>query len=145
MKTILFVCVHNAGRSQMAEAMVNHFARERSLPVRGESAGTVTGAKINPVAIAVMREIGIPMEGQHPKQLTVQITDAADRVITMGCGVDAESCPARIRPMLEDWGLDDPKDQPVDKVRTIRDQIIQKVESLLAELTGMDSAGNEDS
>lgn len=135
MKTVLFVCVHNAGRSQMAEAFVNHFARERGLPVRGESAGTVAGEKINPVAEEVMREIGISMEGQHPKQLTAELADTADEVITMGCGVDAEACPARVRPMMVDWGLDDPKGQPIEKVREIRDQIQTKVEALLEELT----------
>lgn len=137
MKTVLFVCVHNAGRSQMAEAFVNHLARERGLPVRGESAGTVAGEKINPVAEQVMLEIGIPMDGQCPKQLTAEQADAADRVITMGCGVDAEACPARVRPMLEDWGLDDPKGQPLEKVREIRDQIREKVNVLIGEMVGV--------
>lgn len=136
MKTVLFVCVHNAGRSQMAEALVNHLARERGLPMRGESAGTEAGEQVNPVTVEVMREIGVPMDGQRPKQLTEEMAGAADRVITMGCGVDAERCPARVRPMMEDWGLDDPKGQPVEKVRAIRDQIVRKVEALLGgELT----------
>lgn len=135
MKTVLFVCVHNAGRSQMAEALVNHIARERGLSVRAESAGTEAGATINPVAVEVMREIGVSMDSQHPKQLTEEMADAADRVITMGCGVDAETCPARVRPMMEDWGLDDPKGQPIETVRAIRDQIIQKVEALIGEST----------
>lgn len=136
MKTVLFVCVHNAGRSQMAEALVNHLARERGVEVRAESAGTVAGEQVNPVAVEVMREIGVSMDGQRPKQLTPEMADAADRVITMGCGVEAEACPARIRPMLEDWGLDDPKGRPVEEVRAIRDQIVTKVESLLTELPG---------
>jgi Protein-tyrosine-phosphatase len=142
MKTVLFVCVHNAGRSQMAEALVNHLARERGLPVRAESAGTEAGEQVNPAAVAAMREIGVSMEGQRPKQLTDAMADAADRVITMGCGVDSDTCPARVRPMLEDWGLDDPKGRPVEAVRAIRDQIGEKVEALLSELTA-EPAGPE--
>ena len=134
MKTILFVCVHNAGRSQMAEAFVNHYARERNLPVRGESAGTVAGAQINPQAVEVMGELGISLADQHPKQLTQAMADGATRVITMGCGVDADACPARIH-LSEDWGLDDPKGQPVEAVRAIRDQIRARVETLLRELS----------
>lgn len=133
MTTILFVCVHNAGRSQMAEAFVNHYARERGLDITGESAGTVAGTQINPVAIEVMQELGISMEGQQPKQLTQELADRADRKITMGCGVDANACPARIY-FTEDWGLDDPKGQPIEKVREIRDQIQARVLALLAEL-----------
>jgi len=133
MKTVLFVCVHNAGRSQMAEALVNHRAAERGLPVRALSAGTVAGQEINPAAREVMAEIGIPMEGQQPKPLTQVMADAADRVVTMGCGVDAEACPAHIH-LSSDWGLDDPKDAPLKKVREIRDQIRSKVNALLDEI-----------
>lgn len=129
--TVLYVCVHNAGCSQMAEAFTNKIAQERGLPVRAISAGTVAGERINPVAEEVMREAGVPMDGQHPKQLTTDLADAADRVITMGCGVDAEACPARLRPNMEDWGLDDPKGQPIEAVRVIRDQIRAQVETLL--------------
>lgn len=118
----------------MAEAFVNHYARECGLAVRGESAGTVAGDKVNPTAVEVMREIGISLEGQYPKPLTAELSDVADRVITMGCGVDAEACPARVRPLLEDWGLDDPKGQSVEKVRAIRDQIKERVEALLREM-----------
>ena len=133
MKTVLIVCVHNAGRSQMAEAFANRLATERGMPVRALSAGTVAGSAINPAAIAVMSEIGIAMESQHPKQLTQEIADGADRIITMGCGVDADACPARIH-VSEDWGLDDPQGQPIEAVRAIRDQIEIHVENLLAEL-----------
>lgn len=133
MKTILFVCVHNAGRSQMAEAFVNHLAAARGLPVRALSAGTAAGEQINPVAPAVMAEIGVPMDAQRPKQLTRERADAADRIITMGCGVDADTCPAGIQ-LSEDWGLDDPAGQPVEKVRVIRDQIQTRVEALLREM-----------
>jgi arsenate reductase (thioredoxin) len=133
MKTALFVCVYNASRSQMAEAFVNHLAAARGLPVRGLSAGTAAGSQINPVARAVMAEVGIPMEDQTPKQLTQKMADAADCMITMGCGVDAEACPARL-PLSEDWGLDDTKGQPVGKVREVRDQIRWHVEELLSEM-----------
>lgn len=134
MKRVLFVCVHNAGRSQMAEAFVSHYAKARGLDVVGESAGTVAGTQINPVAVEVMNELGISMEGQTPKQLTQELADSADKKITMGCGVDADACPARIF-FTEDWGLDDPKGQPIEKVREIRDQIKERVETLLSELT----------
>ena len=135
MKTVLFVCVHNSGRSQMAEAFVNQLAEARGISVRGLSAGTVAGEAINPLAIAVMREVGVSMAGQAPKQLTQALADSADRIITMGCGVDAAACPARIH-LSEDWGLDDPKGQSVEKVRAIRDEIKVKVERLLAEFEG---------
>ena len=105
-KRVLFVCVHNAGRSQMAEAFVNALARERGLPVRGLSAGTQAGSRINPLAEQVMAELGISLEGQEPKQLTDEMAKSADRTITMGCGVEATSCPAGIY-ITEDWGLDE--------------------------------------
>ena len=117
MRTVLFVCVHNAGRSQMAEALLNKM---------------VAGTEINPVARQVMDEIGVPMVGQSPKMLTQAMADSASKVITMGCGVDADLCPARIH-LSQDWGLDDPKGQSIEKVRAIRDQIEAKVEQLLAE------------
>ena len=135
MKTVLYVCVHNAGRSQMAEAFTNKLAGERGLAVRGLSAGTVAGEAINPTAVAVMQEIGISMAGQAPKQLTQELADSADRVITMGCGVDAAACPARIH-LSEDWGLDDPKGRSIEKVRAIRDEIKTRVEALLTEVGG---------
>ncbi|HXG23018.1 MAG TPA: arsenate reductase ArsC, partial [Chthonomonadales bacterium] len=83
MKTILFVCTHNAGRSQMAEALLNHLASKRGLPVRALSAGTTPGTRINPAAAQAMAEIGIPIEGQRPKLLTQEMADSADRIITM--------------------------------------------------------------
>ena len=134
MKTVLYVCVHNAGRSQMAEAFTNALARERGLPVRALSAGTVAGKRISPIAEEVMHEAGVPLDVQRPKQLTQQMADGADRVVTMGCGVDADTCPARIH-LSEDWGLDDPKDRPIESVRAIRDQIKARVEVLLAEMS----------
>lgn len=134
-QTVLFVCVHNAGRSQMAEAFTNALARQWGLAVRGESAGTEAGTQVNPRAVEVMREAGVSMDGQSPKQLTQAMADAATRVITMGCGVDASSCPARIH-LSEDWGLDDPAGRPIEAVRAIRDQIRSRVEALLRELGG---------
>jgi arsenate reductase (thioredoxin) len=135
MKTVLYVCVHNAGRSQMAEAFTNKLAAERGLPVQGQSAGTEVGSRINPLAVEAMSELGISMEGQSPKQLTQAMADSADRIITMGCGVDATSCPARIH-LSEDWGLDDPAGQSIEKVRAIRDQIRERVEAMLSEMNG---------
>jgi arsenate reductase len=133
MKTVLFVCVHNAGRSQMAEAFTNHLAAERGIPVRALSAGTMAGERVNPAAQQVMAEVGIPMDGQKPKQMTQEMAKAADRIITMGCGVDADACPALFY-VTEDWGLDDPAGQPVEKVREIRDQIRERVEAMLSEM-----------
>lgn len=133
MITVLFVCVHNAGRSQMAEAFTNRLAKERGLPVCALSAGTVGGSRINPMAQEVMREIGIPMDEQKPKQLTQAMADAAERIITMGCGVDADACPARIF-VSEDWELDDPAGRPIEQVRVIRDEIKARVEHLLSEV-----------
>lgn len=127
---ILFVCVHNSGRSQMAEAYVNALARESGLDVHAESAGTVAGSAINPVAIAAMAEVGIDLTGHKPKRLTQEMVDAANRVITMGCGVEADACPARFL-VSEDWGLDDPAGQPIEKVRQIRDEIKDRVDQLL--------------
>lgn len=133
-KTVLFVCVHNAGRSQMAEAFVNKLASERDLAVRGASAGTEATERINPLAQQAMAELGISMEGQKPKQLTAEMAAGAERIITMGCGVDATSCPANVY-FTDDWGLDDPAGQPIEKVREIRDQIRDRVEALLTDLT----------
>lgn len=130
---IVFVCVHNAGRSQMAEAMTNHLAREKGLPVVAESSGTVGGKALNPMAMEAMREVGIPMEGQTPKLMTQAMVEDA-KVISMGCGVDVEACPARFI-LTEDWGLEDPAGQPIEKVREIRDKIRGHVEELLARLS----------
>lgn len=130
MTKVLFVCVHNAGRSQMAEAILNRMASGRGLPFQAESAGTVGGKSINPIAAKAMEEIGISMDGQRPKLLTQSMADDADLIVTMGCGVDADACPARIL-ISEDWGLDDPAGQPIETVRRIRDEIREKVGELL--------------
>lgn len=133
MKTILYVCVHNAGRSQMAEALTNRLAAERGIDVRGISAGTEIGDRVNPLAVEVMEEIGVSLAGRAPKRLTQEMADSADRIVTMGCGVDASTCPARIL-VAEDWGLDDPAGKPIAEVRAIRDQIQRKVERILDEI-----------
>lgn len=130
MKTVIFLCVHNAGRSQMAEAFVNHEAKARGLDIKGESAGTVGGKQLNPVAVEAMAELGISMEGQHPKLMTQEMVDGADKIISMGCGVDAAACPAKFI-LTEDWGLDDPAGQGIEAVRVIRDQIREHVVKLL--------------
>lgn len=103
MKTVLFVCIHNAGRSQMAEALFNRVVRGKAL---GVSAGTRPTDHVHPEVVEVMREIGIDLAGKKPQSLTLEMMDTADRVITMGCMGDA-SCPAALVPS-EDWALEDP-------------------------------------
>ena len=131
MKNILFVCVHNAGRSQMAEAFVRKLAREKGLDLQVASAGTLGGKTLNPVMVEAMAEVGISMEGHSPKLLTAEMVSAADQIITMGCGVDAEACPAKFY-VTDDWGLDDPAGQGIEAVRPIRDEIARRSEALLA-------------
>ncbi len=128
MKTILFVCVHNSGRSQMAEAFVNERAAGRE---RATSAGTEPAATIDPTVTKVMREVGIDINHQKPKKLTPEMIEQADKVITMGCGVE-RVCPATFVE-TEDWGIDDPRGKPIEKVRQIRERIQAKVLELLEE------------
>ena len=128
MKTILFVCVHNSGRSQMAEAFFNRLAEGKA---RGISAGTQPADKVNPVVAMAMKEVGIDISGNKPRALTMEMVEQSDRMITMGCGAEAEGvCPASFIP-TEDWALDDPKGQPLEKVRKIRDEIKGRVIKLL--------------
>jgi len=127
---MLYVCVHNAGRSQMAEALTNARARERSLPVRAQSAGTVGGKTLNPMAVAVLEEIGVDLTSHAPKLLTPEQVAWADRIISMGCGVDAAACPTRFL-VTEDWELEDPAGQPLEFVRAVRDQIRARIDALL--------------
>lgn len=135
---VLFVCVHNSGRSQIAEAYVNHFARLRGLDVHAESAGTVGGKGLNPVAVQAMEEDRVSMAGQSPKLLTQEMADRADKIISMGCGVDASACPARFL-LTEDWGLDDPAGQSIERVREIRNEIRTIVEALLEPAPGKEA------
>ena len=132
-KTVLFVCVHNAGRSQMAEALTRQKAKVLGLDVLAESAGTVGGKALNPIAVQAMEEIGVPMTGQAPKILDAEMVRRADRIISMGCGVDADACPAGFL-LTEDWNLDDPAGQSIERVREIRDEIAQRVDAMLGEL-----------
>lgn len=129
MKKVLFVCVHNAGRSQMAEAFFNRIAKGKA---EGFSAGTQPADKVNPVAAEAMREVGIDMSRQKPKLLTFELMKDAARVITMGCGVEGV-CPASFVP-TEDWQLDDPAGKPIAQVRKIRDEIKARVEALIKDL-----------
>ncbi len=126
--TVLFVCIHNAGRSQIAEALFNAYAGGNAFAV---SAGVEPVAALNLNVIATMREAGYDIRDQHPKMLTDEMIDSADRVITMGC-MDDPSCPAILAE--EDWGLDDPAGAPLPKVREIRDDIARRVRKLLREM-----------
>ncbi len=128
--TILFVCVHNAGRSQMAAALLDHHAQGR---VVVRSAGTAPADDINPAVVEVMAEMGIDLRsrGAHPKRLEDAAVEASDVVITMGCG---DECPFYPGKCYLDWALDDPAGQRVDAVRPIRDEIDRRVQALLAEL-----------
>lgn len=129
MAAVLFICVHNSGRSQMAEAFFNVYAPSR---LRASSAGSEPGEDLNPVAVQAMKELGIDMSGQRPKAVTLEMMERADRVVSMGCGVE-ESCPAALVP-VEDWQLDDPHGQPIEKVREIRDRIQARVRDLIREM-----------
>ena len=126
--TVLFVCVHNAGRSQMAAGWLRHLAGDR---VDVLSAGSAPAGSINPVAVEAMAEVGIDIAGQEPKLLSDAAVQESDVVITMGCG---DSCPFYPGKRYEDWKLDDPAGQGIDAVRPIRDEIRTRVEELLASL-----------
>ncbi|MDI6813808.1 MAG: arsenate reductase ArsC [Desulfitobacteriaceae bacterium] len=136
MKRVLFVCVHNSGRSQMAEAFAKKLGAGK---VVAESAGTKPADVLNPTVVQAMEEIGYDMSGHYPKVMTSEMIKSADKVITMGCGVNVDNVgQGAVCPMVfvesEDWGLEDPEGQPIEKVREIRDQIRQKVERLIEEL-----------
>ena len=126
--TVLFVCVHNAGRSQMAAGWLRHLAAG-TVDIR--SAGSEPADQINPVAVEAMREVGIDLTGQNPKKLDWDTAEGADVIITMGCG---DTCPVFPGKRYVDWKLDDPAGQDLDTVRTIRDDIRTRVEQLLTEL-----------
>ena len=126
--SVLFVCVHNAGRSQMAAAFLTHLAGDR---VEVRSAGSAPADAVNPTAVAAMAETGIDISAEAPKVLTVQAVRASDVVITMGCG---DTCPVFPGKRYLDWTLDDPAGQGIDAVRPIRDEIQQHVRDLLEDL-----------
>ncbi len=132
---VLFVCVHNSGRSQMAEAFTRVLSGGA---VDARSAGTLPGGALNPVVAQAMEERDIPLTGQYPKVIDQQMVDEADHAYTMGCAID-EACPAVFVPS-EDWGLDDPAGQPIETVRRIRDEVEAKVRAMLAGM-GVTPAG----
>lgn len=126
--SVLFVCVHNAGRSQMAAGFVRALSGGA---VQVRSAGSMPAERINPVAVEAMREVGIDLSGEQPKVLTADAVEAADVAITMGCG---DVCPVYPGTRYEDWVLADPAGQGIEPVRAIRDEIRARVVALLAEL-----------
>jgi protein-tyrosine-phosphatase len=126
---VLFVCIHNAGRSQMAAALLDHHASGRVL-VR--SAGSAPAETINPVVVEALDEVGLDIRKEFPKPLTDSAVQAADVVITMGCG---DACPFYPGKRYEDWELEDPAGKDIDTVRRIRDQIDSRVRRLVADLT----------
>ena len=130
---VLFVCVHNAGRSQMAAALLDHISNGR---VSVRSAGSEPADEINPAVVEAMREIGLDLSKEFPKPLTTEVVKAADVVVTMGCG---DACPIYPGKRYEDWELPDPAGQPLEKVRLIRDEIREKVERLARELSVLPS------
>jgi len=127
MKTVLFACVHNAGRSQMAAALFNALADPAK--ARAISAGTSPGDRVHPVVVEAMREVGIDLSGVRPQKLTDELAAGATLLITMGCG---DQCPHVPGLRRDDWPLADPKDQPIARVRAIRDEIRARVDALLA-------------
>ena len=127
--TVLFLCVHNAGRSQMALAFFQHYAGEAAI---GWSGGSDPGAQVNPVAVEAMAERGIDISSEYPKPWTDEVVRAADAVITMGCG---DACPIFPGKRYEEWTLPDPAGWNLDAVRPVRDEIERRVLNLLEELS----------
>jgi len=126
--SVLFVCVHNAGRSQMAAGFLSHLAGDR---IEVRSAGSVPGDRVNPAAVEAMREVGIDISAAQPKILTTEAVQASDYVITMGCG---DACPVFPGKKYLDWALEDPAGKGVEAVRPIRDEIETRIEALIAEI-----------
>lgn len=126
--SVLFVCVHNAGRSQMAAGFLSHLAADR---VEVRSAGSLPAEHVNPAAVEAMREVGIDISAHRPQELTTEAVQDSDYVITMGCG---DACPVFPGKTYLDWELEDPAGQGVEAVRPIRDRIKARVESLIAEM-----------
>jgi arsenate reductase len=127
---VLFVCVHNAGRSQMAAALLDHYAAGR---VQVRSAGSTPSGEINPGVIAVMDEVGIDLSSEFPKPLSTEAVEAADVVVTMGCG---DACPIFPGKRYIDWELPDPSGMPIEGIRPIRDRLDELVRELLGSLIG---------
>ena len=135
MSRVLFVCLHNAGRSQMSKAL---FERGAAGEHEAASAGTTPGDAVHPEVVEVMRELGIDLSGRTPRKLTRDMAESADVVVTMGCG---DECPYIPGKRYLDWDLPDPKGRELDEVRAIRDDIAGRVETLLAELAVGHQAG----
>jgi len=129
---ILFVCVENAGRSQMAEAFFRKYAPSR---FQASSAGTKPGSKVNPMVSKVMMEVGIDVESQQPKSLSADMLESSGVTVNMGC-MDRESCPALFVKDVLDWNISDPKGKSLEEVRKIRDEIEIKVKELVKSLEG---------
>lgn len=128
MKKVLFVCVENAGRSQMAEAFARHYGQGK---IEALSAGTMPSTEVNPIVVQVMREKGIDISKNKPKLVNTQMVQEADVIIVMGC--DAQGfCPASFLNKVVDWKLEDPKGKPIEKVREIRDEIERRVKKLIS-------------
>ncbi|WP_329285417.1 arsenate reductase ArsC [Streptomyces sp. NBC_00691] len=132
--SVLFVCVHNAGRSQMAAGFLRHLAADR---VEVRSAGSIPGDQVNPAAVEAMAEVGVDISAQRPKVLTTEAVQASDYVITMGCG---DACPVFPGKKYLDWALEDPAGQGVEAVRPIRDEIKVLIEGLIAEIDAKQEA-----
>lgn len=130
-KTILFVCVENAGRSQMAEGFFKKYAPNGFKTL---SAGTKPVSQINPIVVQAMKEVGIDISKQKSKELIDEMIRESDKVINMGC-MDKSFCPTVWLPKVIEWGMEDPKGQSIEKVREIRDEIEQRVKKLVAEIT----------
>ena len=130
MENVLFVCVENAGRSQMAEAFFRKYAPSKYDVI---SAGTAPSPQLNPIVVEVMKEIGIDMMQQSPKNLSNEMIETSSKTINMGC-MDKESCPALFVNDVLDWNISDPKEKSIDDVREIRDQILKKVLQLIESL-----------
>jgi arsenate reductase len=128
MARVLFVCLHNAGRSQMSEAL---FAREAAGRHEGRSAGTTPGERVHPEVVEAMAELGIDLSRRVPRKLTAEDAEWADVVVTMGCG---DECPYVPGARYLDWDLEDPKSRPIEEVRATRDEIERRVVELLDEL-----------
>jgi protein-tyrosine-phosphatase len=130
MMKVVFVCVENAGRSQVAEAFANLYGKGK---IVASSGGVMLADRVNPLVVEAMREKGVDISMNKPKLLTTAMTEDADKIITMGCSVE-KICPAPLLKNVMDWDLEDPKGKPIEKVREIRDEIEKRVLKLIAEL-----------
>jgi protein-tyrosine-phosphatase len=131
LKKILFVCVENAGRSQMAEGFAKQYGNGK---IEAMSAGTMPSREVNPLVIQAMQEKGIDISKNKPKQITMQMVQDADTIIVMGCSAQG-FCPAPLLGKVIDWNIEDPKEKPLEKVREIRDNIEKKIKELLSEIS----------